>query len=111
MDRALRLWLASPIQIYDYADLKPDENVWNRPLVDGPPHYTMPEGWMIESLQVDHEESWDDPESGTGWPASVNVVVTRVRADGKGRRKKDVVSAGSDPIEFMRELFALTEEN
>lgn len=123
-EEALRRWLASPRQVQDWSEVdskklsNKDFNVVSAEYakvktVDGPPHYTAPDGWEIESVSVVHEEGWMDQESGTSWPSSITVVVTRVKKGPKGqkhRRKDEVNVESGDPIEFMQQLFQLTEE-
>lgn len=104
LDSALRLWLASPYKVFD-----PDSSGY----VDGPPRYVVPDGYEIETIDITHEEGWSN-DSGTSWPADVTVVVTRIKADSPARyrhRKKDQVDAGSDPVEFMKELFDLVDQH
>lgn len=115
---AVLSWLARPYQVQDWSDVDQaklrsrDVNVVAAEyskvkIVDGSPHYTVPDGWEIESVAVEHEEGWFNDHTGTGWPASVTVVVTRTKTGPKGQkhRRKDTVHASSDPLEFMQELF------
>lgn len=123
LDQALRLWLASPTQVQDWSEVDPkllrskDIKVVSAEYakvktVDGPPHYTVPDGWEIESIALEHEPYWFNEESGTGWPESLTLVVTRVKTGPTGqkhRRKDQIAAEPSNPIEFMEELFRLTD--
>jgi hypothetical protein len=111
LQAALQLWLASPTQVYDPMHTWTVEG--SPRYIDGPPHFKVPEGREIEKIDIIHEEGWSN-DNGTSWPAEVTVVITTVKVETSGRRrgrKKHEVSAGSDPIEFLKELFDLVEQN
>ena len=70
--------------------------------------HSIPEGFEIDELKIRHEDGWMS-EAGTGYPPETTLFVYLKKVG--GRTKLTRTYPILDTLEFMREVFEVSEES